>query len=145
MWQALQDRMRKHVLCHISAPLSPVLCFLTMGLWPVRSAKALSCTTTLPVIVGESIWEGRGEGRWTWPLPTDQSPPSINTCWLDLPVLLDRFSFELANTTCHQCLSQLQISALLCLLGRVVRSSLCSKLSPTSSSGTMYFWFVRMW
>lgn len=127
------------VLCQTSALLSPVLWLLRMALWPARSAKALSCTTPLPVAVGEGVWEARGEGRWTWTLPVGQSPPSINACWLNLPVLLDGFSFKLADMICYQGLSQLQISAILCLLCRVVCSSLCSKLSLTSS-----FWLVGM-
>lgn len=132
------------VPCQTSAPLSPVLCLLRTGPWPARSAKALSCTTALPVTAGEGIWEARGGGRWTWLLSVGQSHPSINACWLDLPVLLTRFSFELADTTCYQGLPRLQIAAILCLLCRVVRSSLCSKLFLTSLSGVTSFWFVGM-
>lgn len=128
------------VLCQNSAPLSQMLCLLRMGLWPARSAKALSCATAFPETVGKGFYEVRGE--YKRPFPEGQSPPTIDTYWLDLSVLLDRFSFELADKSCYQGLQGLQMSAILCQLCRVIHPSFCSKPSLTSLSGTTSFWFI---
>lgn len=137
LWQALQDKMRRLDFCDLSEqysfhPRVLLLRFLLrMGPWSAGSAWMLSCTTSLLVVVGEDIEKGRGEGRWTWLLPVGQCPPSINTCWLHLPVLSDRSSFERDNTAFYQGLPQLHISVILCLLCRVVHSFLSlSNLQP---------------